>query len=182
MYSEMHETWKRELENAELEKLATDFYVNAAEYLKCLREEGRMIDKRTLKARLLRNELQKTRWMLRGLVRTRYRKLARKLADGEKVPSELLTPEEDRIFGGCASVVEAYQSLVSSLLRGRMPVIDDKKECKIAVLRFLKDVPQIIGTDLKTYGSFRVEDIASLPLGNASILVKQGLAERVEVN
>jgi DNA replication initiation complex subunit (GINS family) len=43
-------------------------------------------------------------------------------------------------------------------------------------------VPAIIGSDMKTYGPFEAEDIASLPAENAKILVKQGLAEKVEVS
>jgi len=35
---------------------------------------------------------------------------------------------------------------------------------------------------MKTYGPFMVEDVASVPLENAKILVKQGLAEVVEVS
>jgi len=48
-------------------------------------------------------------------------------------------------------------------------------------LRFLRDIPAIIGADMKTYGPFNAEDVASLPAENAKILAKQGLAERVEV-
>jgi len=35
---------------------------------------------------------------------------------------------------------------------------------------------------MKTYGPFKVEDVASLPAENAKILIRQGLAEKVEVN
>lgn len=182
MYSELHDTWRRELESDELAKLSSGFYVNAADYLRRLREEGRMIDKRTLKARLLRNELQKATWMLRKLVQARYRKMARKLAKGEKASSEFLTTEEERIFSGCPSIAEAHQGFISNLLRGKIDVRDVKKERKTTALRFVKEMPEIIGADLKTYGPFKVEDIASLPNDNASILIKQGLAERVEVS
>lgn len=182
MYNELHNAWRRELENDELEKLPSDFYVNAADYLRRLREEGRMIDKRTLKARLLRSEMQKARWMLRRLVQARYRKVARKLASGEKASSELLATEEERIFIGCSSVVEAYQGFTSSLLRGKIDVRDVKKDRKTTALRFVKEMPEIIGADLKTYGPYRVEDIASLPNDNAGILIRQGLAEKVEVS
>ena len=48
------------------------------------------------------------------------------------------------------------------------------------VLRFLKDVPAIIGADMKTYGPFSTEDVASVHIDNARILVKQGLAVLVE--
>jgi DNA replication initiation complex subunit (GINS family) len=35
---------------------------------------------------------------------------------------------------------------------------------------------------MKTYGPFKTEDVASLPVENARILVKQNLAEKVEIN
>jgi DNA replication initiation complex subunit (GINS family) len=50
------------------------------------------------------------------------------------------------------------------------------------VLRFVKPVPAVIGADMKTYGPFLVEDVASLPVENAKILVKQGFAQMVEVS
>ena len=53
---------------------------------------------------------------------------------------------------------------------------------KRVALRFIKAIPGVIGSDMKTYGPFMAEDIASLPIENAKILVKQGLAEVVEVS
>ena len=51
---------------------------------------------------------------------------------------------------------------------------------KKVVLRFLQDIPAIIGSDMKTYGPFLAEDVGSLPDENAKILVRQGLAKLVE--
>jgi len=48
-------------------------------------------------------------------------------------------------------------------------------------LRFVKEIPAIVGSDMKTYGPFEPEDIATLPLENARILIKQGVAVEVEV-
>lgn len=45
-------------------------------------------------------------------------------------------------------------------------------------VRFLKDVPAILGPDMKTYGPFKKGDIAALPKENASIFIKMGIAER----
>ena len=50
------------------------------------------------------------------------------------------------------------------------------------MLRFLKAIPSIIGADMKTYGPFAAEDVASVPADNAKILVKQGLAVVVDVS
>jgi predicted RNA-binding Zn-ribbon protein involved in translation (DUF1610 family) len=53
---------------------------------------------------------------------------------------------------------------------------------KRVILRFLGSVPQIMGTDMKTYGPFRAEDVGSLPILNAEKIVKQGLAAFIEEN
>ena len=182
MYSELLEIWKHELENPELEKLAPDFFVRTADYLRHLGEEGRMLDKRTAKARLLKAENHNVKRMLRELTQVRYRKLTEKLASGEKIQAELLTTEEASILVAYPSAVENYQNFVSSLLRGRISVADAGTEHKTIILRLLEEVPEIVGADLKTYGPFRVEDVASLPASNAQILIKQDLAKKVEVS
>lgn len=182
MYDELYEVWKQELEGVELGRLPSDFYSRIADYLRRLREESRMLDKRTVKASLLKKEMQNVKRMVRELIRTRYMKLVRKAAKGEKVSSDVLTPKEKKIYMGISPFAEAYQSFAKSILRGHLPKVDVKHKHKRAVLRFLKGVPAIIGADMKTYGPFRVEDIASLPVENAKVLIKQGLAEKLEVS
>jgi len=182
MYNDLYEIWKRELESSELEKLPPDFYSRVTDYLRKLREESRMLDKKTVKARLLKSEMRNVKRMLRELIRTRYKKLIRKMAKGEKVSLDVLTVEEQKIYTGASPLAEAYQSFVENLLRGNVLKMGVGREHKRVVLRFLRDVPAIIGTDIKTYGPFKVEDVASLPAENAKVLIKQGLAEKIEVN
>ena len=45
----------------------------------------------------------------------------------------------------------------------------------------LRDDPAMVGADMKTYCPFKVEDVASSPVENAKILIKQGLAERLKL-
>jgi DNA replication factor GINS len=182
MYNELYAIWKHELESVELVRLSPDFYSRIADYLRRLKEESRMLDKRTVKASLLKSEMQNAKRMVRELIRTRYGKLVKKVTKGEKIPSDLLTATEEKIYTGVSPFAEAHQSFAKSILQGRVPRIDAKQKHKSAVLRFLKDVPAIIGADMEAYGPFRVEDIASLPVKNAKILIKQGLAEEIEVN
>jgi DNA replication factor GINS len=181
MYAELSAVWKKELENAELEKLPPDFYSNLANYLKKLREESRMLDKRTVKASLLRKEMRNVRHMVKGLIETRYRKIVRKLSAGEEIPRDVLTPEEEKICLRVFPLAEAMRNFAKGVLRGHLTDVGVQNQHKRTVLRFLKDVPAIIGADMKAYGPFKVEDVASLPVENAKILVKQGLAETVEV-
>jgi len=182
MYNELYEAWKRELENIELESLPSDFYFRIADYLRRLKEEGRMLDKRTVKAQLLKNEMRNVKRMVHELIQERYRKLVRKMAKDEKVPSRVLTDEEEKIYKSTSPFAEAYQSFAKSILHGYIAKVDVEQKRKRVALRFLKDVPAIIGADIETYGPFKVEDVASLPVENAKILVKQGLAEKVKVD
>ncbi|MDI6690628.1 MAG: hypothetical protein QME50_02025, partial [Candidatus Bathyarchaeota archaeon] len=91
------------------------------------------------------------------------------------------TMEEKKIFTNFSPFAEAYLNFSKNIIEGHFLKIKVEKEHKVVVLRFIKDVPAIIGSDMKTYGPFKSEDIASLPAENAKILIKQGLAEKVEV-
>jgi DNA replication factor GINS len=181
VYSELYDTWQQEHESADLTKLQLDFYQKVASYVRLLKEESRMLDKRTAKAALLKKEMQNVKRMIRALTKARYRKLVRMISEGEKLPTDVLTAEEEKVYLGVVPFADAYRSIAESVLHGHAPEIVVEQKHKRAVLRFLKDVPAIIGADMATFGPFKVEDVASLPLENAKILVKQGLAERIEV-
>ncbi len=181
MYNYLYDVWKRELESNKLEKLPSDFYSRITDYLRKINEESRMLDKKTLKASFLKKEMQNVERMIRELIHMRYRKLVRIVAKGKKAPLNTLTTEEEKIYASFSSFADAFQSFATDVLRGYLPMIGSEQKRKRNVLRFLKDVPSIIGVDMKTYGPFKAEDIASLPVENVKILVNQGLAERVEV-
>jgi len=182
LYSQLYEVWKQELEDPELVKLPPDFYAQIVEYVKKLKEESRMLDKRTVKANLLRKEMQNTKRMVKELVRARYRKVMNKAASGQEAPREALTAEEEQVYAKISLLAETVSNFASETLHGHeAKTINDLKH-KRTTLRLLKDVPAIIGADMKTYGPFKTEDVASLPVENARILVKQNLAEKVEIN
>ena len=181
MYSQLYEIWKQELEELELVKLPPDFYAQIAEYVKKLKEESRMLDRRTVRANLLRKEMQNMKRLVRELVRARYRKIVNKTVKDEDVSRELLTVEEEQIYGKISPLTETVSSFAAEILHGQVPrtIIDLKR--KRITMRLLKDVPAVVGADMKTYGPFKTEDVASLPAENAKILVKQGLAEKIIV-
>jgi DNA replication initiation complex subunit (GINS family) len=120
--------------------------------------------------------------MLRELVWLRYKKLLRIISENQKVPADLLAAEEAKLCTGFLSFAEAYQRFVDGLLRGQLSAVSTTKAHKRVALRFIKEVPAVIGADMKTYGPFLVEDVASVPVENAKILIKQGLAELVEAS
>jgi DNA replication initiation complex subunit (GINS family) len=182
MYSELYAAWQREVENASLQPLSTDFFVRVSDYLRMIKEETRMIDKKTTKASLLEDEMRNVKHIINELIWTRYKKLLKMISKNQKIPSDLLTAEEAKIYASFLSFTETYRDFAKSLLQGNPLKIKAEKPHKRVTLRFKKAIPAVIGADMKLYGPFTVEDVASLPVENAKLLVKQGLAEIVDVS
>ena len=180
MYRDLFEFWRNERGSDKLVKLPPDFYLQIADYIKKLGEEERMLDKKTLKASLLREEIRNVKRMIYELMKIRYQKFVRIWAEGKKVPVDAITVQEEKIFSSTPPFAEAFQNFANNILRGHLPDVDAERTPRRIIVRFLKDAPAIIGADMNTYGPFKSEDVASLPVENAKILIKQGLAEKIE--
>ena len=144
-----------------------------------------------MKATLLEHEGTNAAHMTQELTSTRYRKLTKLLVVGKKVPLDSLAAEEQTFYNGVAPSAEAFGKFAAGILEGQLVKINVEMPSAVpaealfvhnrVTLRFLKPVPSIIGSDMKSYGPFLVEDVASVPAENAKILVKQGLANAVEL-
>jgi DNA replication factor GINS len=182
MYDELYAAWRREIEESTLGSLPPDFYARIANYLTQIIAENKQLDKKSVKASLLDHEALNVKQMLEELIWARYSKIVKTVTQNQKLPSEQLTIDEAKIFEPFAAFTEAYQKFSKNLLQGQAEKIDTQVASKRLVLRFVKNIPAIIGADMKTYGPFKIEDVASLPAENAKILIKQGLAMLVEVS
>jgi DNA replication initiation complex subunit (GINS family) len=194
MYDELYAAWRLEIENAELGSLPPDFYARVADYLRRLKEENHMQEQnqKTLKTTLLAREQANVIHMTRELIAARYRKLAKMIVAGKTPPMDCLASEEQKLCTGIVPSAEAFNRFAAGLLEGKLFVINVEAPVsqtaseppvvhKRVTLRFLKPVPSIIGSDMKSYGPFLVEDVASVPTENAKILVKQGLAKQIDL-
>ena len=181
MYDEIYEAWRAERETAEIQRLPRDFFVRLVGYVKRIREEGRMLDNKTTRAWLMQHEFRNVKKIVRDLIRLRYEKALRKAMTGKTVPQDILTEEEETLQRSISPSVEAYQDLLKKILTGRLPNLERKKKPKKIVVRILQEIPAIIGSDMKAYGPFKAEDIATLPPENARVLIKQGVAAEIEV-
>jgi DNA replication initiation complex subunit (GINS family) len=204
MYNELYSAWRRELGETPLAGLQRDFYLKIADYLKHIREENKLIDKKSVKVNLLDHEAKNVTLMLDQLLKARYRKLLKTISQNQTLPTQLLTLEEAQMCESFAAFASAYQKFTMDLLQGAISESNSqtvaqtspqpriatetraKPEIEVSLkrvaLRFTKNIPAIMGADMKSYGPFLIEDVASLPAENAKILVKQGLAVLVEVS
>lgn len=181
MYEELYEAWRKERESVEIQALPKGFYARLADYMKKMREESRMIDKKTLRAKLMEREFKNAKKLVEKLHRLRREKFIDGAKTGKAVPKDRLTEEEERLYSGVSSFAESHQALFKEVSRGRSPrVKTEKKAKKRMVVRFLQEIPAIVGADMKTYGPFKQEDVATLPVENAKALIKQEAAEEVE--
>ncbi len=181
MYDELFKIWRKERESMNLQHLPKDFYTRLADYMRKIREERRMMDEESVRGKLLKKEEENVKKMISDLIQLRYEKIMRLIKEMEVAPLAALTEEEESLYNGLSNQTEIYQTFLEDILRGRKPEIKHPKARGFIVVRILKDIPQIIGTDMKTYGPFKPEDIATLPEENAKALIKQGAAEEIEV-
>lgn len=181
MYDVLYDAWLKEKENAELQRLPKDFYAKLAEYIGRIRQEGRMLDKKSAKARLISQELSNVKRLMEELIRLRLKKIVNHATSAKPLKKETLVLEEERILLELRPSLENFQSFLKDFLRGRISKVEEKIEApKRMLLRFVHEVPAIVGADLKVYGPFLVEDVATLPIENAKVLVKHGVAMEIE--
>ncbi|MGD9130822.1 MAG: hypothetical protein PVH73_04525 [Candidatus Bathyarchaeota archaeon] len=180
MYDELYEVWKKEKETMEIQRLPQNFYAKIVVYIKKMKEENRMLDKKTTKAKLLDNEFRNVKVMLSELLQCRYKKFLEKALDKETVSKEGLTEEEKKLYREVLPLSETYHVFSKDILRGHLSNVGKGAKQTMTILRFVQEIPALVGSDMKTYGPFAPEDIAALPPENARILIKQGVAVEVD--
>ena len=194
MYNELYAAWQREIDDPTLGGIASDFYAKIAEYLRRIKEEDKVLDKKSVKMNLLFHESVNVERMLKELLGARYRKIIKTVTKNQKLPTELLRSKKPK----CAKALPSLQKLINSFRKiscngqipesvrvSRIKLISNPKyphTHKRSTIRFIKGIPAIMGADMKSYGPFVADDVASLPPQNAQILVKQGLAVLVDVS
>src|SRR6266705_1330992 len=92
---------------------------------------------------------------------------------------EFHNPELQPLMPGLFKDISSYNKMKQDLLQGQEPSHSRPKNGEFVLIRFVKDVPSIIGVDLKAHGPFHKEDVAKLPQENADSLVRQGAAVEI---
>ena len=185
VYRKLIEAWNRELSSPDLQPLNDNFYGNVRGYLddlkKFLEQEGLS----SIEGSLRRKEFERIKFLLNDLIRKRALKVFKSLILGEITfeISKLTIEERDAIKyfkeleRSLVEIAGNYSKSVPSTLKS-VKVGKDKRKGELLV-RFLKPIPKIVGVNLKNYGPFEVEDLASLPIENVNPLISKGTVVRV---
>ncbi len=185
MYRRIFEAWNRERENIDLQPLGDGFYKEVEDYSESLKEGLKNNKSSNLEFKLQGNELKRIRFMVEDLVKRRFSKVVQTiLEEGGTVGGSILTREERRVHDylkKCNGILDGMVDVAGEythILRERHTI--EEKDVRLTLLRFLKPVPEIVGADLKIYGPFDSEDLATLPNLNARFLIVNGLALEVQ--
>ncbi len=176
MFNDLYKAWKTEKTSENAQPLPSHFYQRAAGYLKGLEDDSTTNDTRTIQGRLLLHEKEMARRLLEEIKETRLQKFVSSAKNGRPVVTDGLTEEEKTLVLEFSESISLFKENKGMNL-GAAP----EEITKLSVVRFLNDVPEIVGVDLKIYGPYKKEDVGSLPNQNVQGLVKQGLAKEIDV-
>ncbi len=166
MYEKIFEAWVKEYENASLQQLDDGFFRKANEYLKSLSKLGG----EGLAAELASIKRRRVEYMLLDLKRMRLEKILSCITEGKPVNTDALTGNERKVYDAILRTSEIRFE------EEELEELENLDENALVTVRILVDLPEIVGADLKVYGPFKAEDVASLPRDNAIALIRKGAA------
>lgn len=168
--------WIEEKSARELVDLPDEFYSNVAKHVAELNREAARGE--PMRQELLKEELQHVLQMVQEIHALRVMKAINKFAEGR--PPASLLERERYAFNEIRQMLEKlYTELVVPAISGETAVTAPREITNVALI-CLTDVPQIVGDDMKNYGPFRGGEVGFLPRRSAELLIKHGLARKIE--
>jgi DNA replication factor GINS len=178
LYEELYKAWREEKDNPKLQALPKDFYERLHKYFSRLNLELSSKDTDSIQYIFLKKELEVGKKLALNLLDKRLIKILTSFIEDKDVDFNLLTNEEKALYKSLSDLKDVYKKIKAYILSKNTSLSIPKKRI---LLRFISNTPAIIGIDLRSYGPFKAEDIANLPIENAKVLIKQGIAIEVEV-
>jgi DNA replication factor GINS len=148
-------------------QLPADFYSKTAAYARNLRRTYNSGNSE-ITNRLIERQSSMIQEMVGRIAKLRARK-----ALAQRSLSQLL-PEERHVCSLEDSFEQRLQEFIAAVSSGQSSFIEfaHRSEMnRMVVIRFIKPVSEVIGADLRRYGPFKPNDLASVPAANADILV-----------
>ncbi len=175
--SDIEDKWMEEMSKKDLSDLSTDFYQSTANYVAELDRE--IEESEDIRQDLLLSELKHVMEMVQEIHFIRTLKIMDFLFG---VEMQNLLEEEEQAF---TEIRERFgqlrEDLVEPILRGESE-LRPPREKKNKLVLLLAEIPErITCSDMRVYGPFGAGDIANLPEKSADLLVRQGLAESLDV-
>lgn len=175
MHNELYRAWKSEKTTELLQPLSNDFYDRATAYLEGLEDKRAAGNAHALQDRLTLREKEIAKRLLTEIKQARFHKITTSSFEGKSINPQNLTDEEKLFLD---NLHDSRKKLSDPNILRESPVLTPKTQ--LTIVRFIQEIPEIAGVDLKLYGPFKKEDVASIPNQNAHALVRQGAAKMID--
>ena len=170
----LHQTVLLETENDSILEIDQNFYRNLSDFIGNLRKQEFDGVESKIKDTLIEMATELTSL----LINIRLEKISKlddiqfgNLLDEEKFILDSQEEQRDRIEMILSATINGKSKFLESLAQNH--------KTKRIVIRFLKEVEEIVGADLEKYGPFKTEDIATIPYENAQALIAKNAATKI---
>ena len=164
----------RETENDLISEIEPDFYRNLSNFIGNLRKQEFDGIESKIKDVMISMATELTSL----LIQIRLDKILK----SEELQTGDLLDEEKFILDSQEEQRERTEMILSATINGKSKFLESlaqNHKTKKIVIRFLKEVDEIVGADLEKYGPFKTEDIATIPYENAQALIAKKAATKV---
>ena len=170
----LHHIVLRETENDSLQELRPNFYSDLSNFIGNLKKQEYDGVEKKLKETMIEMATELTSL----LVHLRLDKIS----NSKDNQIENLLDEEKFVLDSQEEQKDRLEMILSATTNGKSKFLESltqNHKTKRIVVRFLKEVDEIVGADLEKYGPFKIEDIATVPYENAQALIAKNAATKV---
>jgi len=195
-YAKLHAAWEFEVKRDELQNIPDSFIHEMKNY--AIQLNRTTTNPETLSGSLTQTERSYANQMIKEIIDLRLNKIIRSELNGLPINAQAMTPEEQKLHSNLRQLLSDYKqssellTFKDTLTQTRPPLQKTKKpiqpapkyeekDTELFLVRFLKPLPAIMGIDMKAYGPFQPEELATIPRQNAENLIKRGIAKKVIV-
>ena len=172
--NKLHHIVLRETENDSIQEINPDFYRRLSDFIGDLKKQEFDGVESKIKETIIDTATELTSL----LINIRLDKISK----SDNIDFKNLLDEEKFILDAEEEQRERTEMILSATINGKskfLESISQNHKTKTVVIRFLKEVDEIIGADLEKYGPFKTEDIATIPYENAQALIAKNIATKV---
>ena len=166
----------KEVQNSEIQAINTDLYQTLSQFLGKLKtEEYDGVEKQT------KNKLAN---LFSSLIDVLINLRLEKTSVIKNYDRKNLLDEEKFIIESNQEMNDRRDLIIYSIINGKSKLVESMShdyKTKPIVIRFLKNVDEILCVDSEKYGPFKAEDIATLPNENAQQLISTKTATKIRI-
>jgi DNA replication initiation complex subunit (GINS family) len=199
-YGRLHEAWDKERQNKDLQTIPDDMLHEMRDYIATINKTP--TDENTLAGQLTRTEKKYANQILRELTEMRLKKIVTLEVNNQPIDAQAMTPEEQKLHSNFRHLLTGFrqgsdmpeiapisvtpksepkQKVKTTRAKPTPKPVIKPTDVTLILVRFLQPLPAIMGIDMKAYGPFQPEELATIPAQNAENLIKRGIAKPVEV-